>query len=234
MTIEFIYPEIANLFGDSANFKYLKKSIPGAEFIETGLNDVPAFASAAPSLIYMGAMSEKSQKLALSRLMPYKDRLRELIEGGTHFLFTGNSFELFGKYIEQNGERIPALDILDFYAVCDTCKRYNGFFLGQRDGEKITAFNSRFSNAFPGDGVQGFAKVIRGRGLNADCTYEGVVKNNFIGTYLLGPFLVQNPLYMRALMQELGSEQEPAFFAAGMEAYAKRLAEFEDTKRELD
>ncbi len=234
MTIEYIYPEIANLFGDSANFKYLKKSIPDADFAETGLNDTPAFVSCEPALLYMGSMTESGQLLALNRLMPHRERLRELIERGTHFLFTGNSFELFGKFIEQNGKRVPALDILDFYSVCDTAKRYNGFFLGECGDVKITAFNSRFSNAYPGEGVQGFAKCIRGRGLNADCVYEGIVKNNFLGTYLLGPFLVQNPLYMRALMQELGSEHEPAFFAAGMEAYAKRLAEFEDPKRELD
>lgn len=234
MTIEYIYPEIANLFGDSANFKYLKKSIPDSDFIETGLNDTPAFVSCEPALVYMGSMTESGQRLALSRLMPYKDRLRELIDSGTHFLFTGNSFELFGKYVEQNDERIPALSILDYYAVCDTGKRYNGFFLGEHDGIKITAFNSRFSNVFPGDNVQGFAKCIRGRGLNAQCAYEGVIKNNFIGTYLLGPLLVQNPLFMHRLMQDLGLKDEPAFFSAGMEAYSKRLAEFEDPRRELD
>ena len=234
MIIEYVYPEIANLFDDSANFKYLKEYIPEAEFVETGLNGVPAFVSAEPALIYMGSMSEKSQRLALSRLMPYKARLAELIDGGTHFLFTGNSFELFGKYIEQNGERIPALDILDFYAVCDTGKRYNGFFLGERDGVKITAFNSRFSNTFPSESAECFARCLRGRGSNAQSLNEGVVKNNFIGTYLLGPILVQNPLFTRSLIAEPGLSGEPAFFAAGMEAYEKRLAEFEDPKRELD
>ena len=51
MIIEYLFPEIANLFGDSANFKYLKQSLPEAEFIETGLNDTPAFVSREVSLI---------------------------------------------------------------------------------------------------------------------------------------------------------------------------------------
>ena len=56
MVIEYLYPEIANLFGDSANFKYLKQSLPEAEFVETALNDTPAFATRHVDLIYMGPM----------------------------------------------------------------------------------------------------------------------------------------------------------------------------------
>lgn len=234
MVIEYLFPEIANLFGDSANFKYLKQSLPNAEFVETGLNDTPAFASREVSLIYMGPMSERHQILALDRLMPYRDKLAELIENGTHFLMTGNSFELFGRYIENGGVQSGCLDILDFYSVTDTANRYNGFFLGERGGMKITAFNSRFSHSYPGSDCTGFAKVLRGCGLNKDCSFEGITKNNFVGTYLLGPILVLNPLYTAALMEELGASEKPAFFEASMDAYKRRLEEFEDSERKLD
>jgi len=235
MRIEYLYPGIANLFGDSANFKYLRQCLPDAEFIETPLNAVPAFVQDEVSLIYMGPMSERSQLLALEKLRPYRERLAELLEGGTHFLMTGNSFELFGQYIEQNGVKTQALGLLDFYAKCDTDNRYNGFFLGERNGVKITAFNSRFSHAYPGTGCEGFARVIRGNGLNADCAYEGIVHKNFLGTYLLGPLLVLNPLYTAALMDKLGANgRKPAHFAASMEAYQRRLEEFNDKERKLD
>lgn len=234
MVIEYLYPEIANLFGDSANFKYLKQSLPEAEFVETALNDVPAFASREIDLIYMGPMSENHQILALDRLRPYRDKLAELIDRGVHFLMTGNSFELFGHYIENGSVKIDGLDILDFHSVTDTANRYNGFFLGERNGVKITAFNSRFSHSYPGSGCAGFAKVLRGQGLNKDCAFEGITKNNFVGTYLLGPLLVLNPLYTASLMEKLGVNSKPAYFEASMDAYKRRLDEFEDAERKLD
>ena len=234
MVIEYLFPEIANLFGDSANFKYLKQSLPEAEFVETALNDIPAFATRDVDLIYMGPMSESHQVLALSRLRPYREKLAELVEKGTHFLMTGNSFELFGHYIENDNVKTDGLDILDFYSVTDTGNRYNGFFLGERNGVKITAFNSRFSHSYPGSDCAGFAKVLRGQGLNKDHAYEGIVKNNFVGTYLLGPLLVLNPLYTKALMEKLGVSGKPAFFEASMDAYKRRLDEFEDKERKLD
>lgn len=234
MIIEYLYPEIANLYGDHANFKYLKQSIPEAEFKETPLNSVPAFVSANVSLIYMGPMTEAHQLLALAHLLPYRDRLLELIENGTHFLMTGNSFELFGRYIESNGTKTECLNILDFYSRTDTSHRYNGFFLGEYNGSKITAFNSRFSNSYPGENCSGFFKVLRGQGLNSECPFEGISKNNFVGTYLLGPLLVLNPQYTAELIKKLGSNGSPAFFADSMAAYNRRLCEFEDSKRKLD
>lgn len=234
MVIEYLYPEIANLFGDSANFKYLKQSLPEAEFVETALNDMPAFAQRKVDLIYMGPMSDNHQVLALSKLRPYRDKLAELVETGTHFLMTGNSFELFGHYIENGDIKTDGLDILDFHSVTDTNRRYNGFFLGERNGVKITAFNSRFSHSYLDGECAGFAKVLRGQGLNKDHEFEGVTKNNFVGTYLLGPLLVLNPLYTKALLEKLGADTKPAFFEASMDAYKRRLDEFEDKERKLD
>jgi len=234
MVIEYLYPEISNLFGDSANFKYLKQSLPDAEFVETALNDVPAFAQRKVDLIYMGPMSENHQVIALSKLRPYRDKLAELVENGTHFLMTGNSFELFGHYIENDNVKTDGLDILDFHSVTDINNRYNGFFLGEKDGVKITAFNSRFSHSYLDGDCGGFAKVLRGHGLNKELGFEGITKNNFVGTYLLGPLLVLNPLYTKNLLEKLGTDTNPAFFEASLDAYKRRLDEFEDKERKLD
>ena len=39
MKIEVLYPEVANLYGDSANIMYLKQILEDATFIETNLNN---------------------------------------------------------------------------------------------------------------------------------------------------------------------------------------------------
>ena len=55
---------------------------------------------------------------------------------------------------------------------------------------------------------------------------EGIKKNNLYGTYLLGPFLIQNPLFTKYLMSQLGIENPKLAFEADiMKAYEVRLVE---------
>lgn len=234
MKIEILYPEIGNLFGDTANIRYLKLCLPEAEFIETGLNTEPQFVSGDIDLIYMGPMSEISQKKAIDRLLPFRDSISEQIDSGTHFLFTGNSFEILGKYIKSKDAQIQALGIFDMYSERKMLSRHNSLFLGEFEDIEIVAFNSRFSHTYPASNLAGFAKVLRGIGLNDSCPFEGIHYKNFLGTYLLGPLLVINPHFTSHLLRSLGADATPAYWDESLYAYKKRLAEFKDEKVRLD
>ena len=61
-TIEILFPEFCNLFGDLSNMKYLRKCLPESNFIETAINEKPAFVSQDVNFIYMGPMTEKAQE----------------------------------------------------------------------------------------------------------------------------------------------------------------------------
>ena len=87
MTVEILFGETANLFGDMQNMEYLKKTLPDAEFIETSLPDKPYFVDHTPDMLYMGAMTESTQRRVIEVLAPWRDRLADLIEGGTLMLF---------------------------------------------------------------------------------------------------------------------------------------------------
>ena len=127
MKIEILFPEICNLFGDMGNMKYLKKCLPNAEFISTAFGDKPLFASEQPNLIYLAPSNEKNQELIIKALLPYRDRLKELIDNGTPMLFTGNSGEILFKEIENyDGRKIPALNIFPFTAKREQYTRFNG------------------------------------------------------------------------------------------------------------
>ena len=236
MKLEYLYPELGNLFGDGANMRYLRKCLPEAEYVETGLTDEPAFVSDTDvRFVYCGPMTERGQRMALPALRPYASAMEKRINDGCCFLFTGNSLELAGKRIETADDVLEGLCLFDFTSRQDLNKRYNGFFLGKCNDLEITAFNSRFSHSHPGADTEGFATVIRGMGLEEGCPFEGVRRNNFVGTYLLGPLLVLNPLLTQKLLVKLGAKTpEPLFFAAAMEAYEKRKAEFKDKRRKLD
>lgn len=110
MKIEILFPEFCNLFGDISNMKYLRKCLPNEEYIETSIDEEPAFVSQDIDFIYLGAMTEKMQEKVIQKLLPYKERIEELIEKGIVFLFTGNAIEVLGKYIEnEDGSKIEGL-----------------------------------------------------------------------------------------------------------------------------
>ena len=235
MKLEYLYPELGNLYGDGANMRYLRKCLPQAEYVETHIGEIPAFVSDPEvSFIYSGSMTERGQGIALEELRPHAAVLSEKLHGGLHGLFTGNSMELLGKAIVSADETIDGLGIVELHSRRDIAHRYNGFFLGNADGIEITAFNSRFSHSVPGAGLRSFAKVSRGIGLDPDCAFEGYRLGNFIGTYLLGPLLVLNPLFTQRLLISLGSNVLPVCFTEALQAYEARLTEFRDSKRKLD
>lgn len=235
MKLEYLYPELGNLYGDSANMRYLCKCLPQAEVVETHIGEAPAFVSDPDvCFIYSGPMTERGQGIALEELRPYGEVLSERIANGLHGLFTGNSMELLGKSITAEEVTLEGLGIVELRSHRDVAHRYNGFFLGNTEGIEITAFNSRFSHSIPGAGLKGFAKVTRGIGLDPDCAYEGYRVGNLIGTYLLGPLLVLNPLLTQHLMASLGCKGAPAFFTEALQAYEARLTEFRDSRRKLD
>ena len=235
MKLEYLYPELGNLYGDGANMRYLRKCLPGADYVETHIGEEPAFVSDPEvAFIYSGSMTERGQGIALEALRPHAEALAQRLQDGIHGLFTGNSMELLGKNIVAADETLEGLGIVELHSRRDIAHRYNGFFLGNVDGIEITAFNSRFSHSVPGAGLRSFAKVTRGIGLDPDCAFEGYRIGNFIGTYLLGPLLVLNPLLTQRLMNSLGSEELPVCFTEALQAFEARLTEFRDVRRKLD
>ena len=83
------------------------------EFIETSIDSEPAFVTEDVNLIYMGPMTGKKEAV-IQKLLPYKDRIEELIRKKKCFLFTGNAMEVFFREIIDGERRIEGLNIFDF------------------------------------------------------------------------------------------------------------------------
>ena len=84
MKIEYLFPEITGIFGDHANIDILKRSVPNAEVISTSLNSEPRFLSEEIDLVYMGSMTELSQKIVIERLKKYKNKTGRILSK-SHF-----------------------------------------------------------------------------------------------------------------------------------------------------
>ena len=229
MKIEILFPEFCNLFGDSANAMFLKKNLKNAKFYNTSINDVPKFINENIDLIYLGSSSENHQEAIIKALSKYKKELVNYIENNKIIIATGNSFEIFGKYILQDDKKIKGLEIFDYYSKRDLNHRHNSLFLGLFEGIKIIGNKSSFSFTYASKNYS-FISKIKGYGLNKEDNNEGIRYKNFYGTYLLGPFLIINPYFTKYIFKLLGYNKNLVFEKEIIDAYNYKLKEFEDDK----
>ncbi|MCD8088105.1 MAG: hypothetical protein LUE22_05925 [Oscillospiraceae bacterium] len=228
MTVEILYPELCNLYGDRGNMEYFKRCVPG-QYIETSVESEPFFVSNQVDMVYLGSMSESSCDRILKRLMPHRERLRQMVEQDVVFLLAGNAAELFCQTIQvDGGQPITGLGLVNLTARRILPHRVNSLVLCGFEEQKIVGYTSRFGHLLGIDASTALFSLERGMGSAPDCLYEGYRVRNVFGTYLLGPLLVLNPDF-NLYLQRLLSVPSPglAFEDEVRLAYSLRLAEYE-------
>lgn len=230
MMIEVLFEEVCNLCGDGQNAVYLHQTLPEAEFVETALDETPRFVSQRPDILLLGSMTEAMQRRVIAKLMPYRQRIFDLIEDGVVFLATGNACEIFAKHIDYVTEELEmdGLGLFDLTVRNDLFKRYNGKFLGDVEEIPVVGFRSQFAFLYGDNSHCYFARNQRSIGINPKTDLEGLRYKNFIGTQVLGPILPLNPLFTEYLVKLAGGDAPAAFRPAAMDAYEQRLREFQD------
>lgn len=232
MIIEILYSEVCGLFGDSQNPEYLKATLPDAQFVYTDLNREPYFAKNDVDMIYLGAMTESTQRKVIDRLMPHRNRILELIEKNVPILATGNAGEIFCRKIEYVTEDLVSegLGIFDLDVKTDHFDRYNGKVIAKvadsTEDITVVGFRSQFSFIYGDNSRCFFAECERGDGINRESRLEGLRKNNLMVTQIIGPILPLNPLFTEYLCRLAGAEAKAAYRDAAMAAYEQRVAEF--------
>lgn len=230
MKIEILYPEIANIFGDYSNIKYLEKSLPHSKIIYTSLADEPYFVKHKVDLIYLGSMSEEFQDLVIEKLSKYTTKLKKCIEDNTIVLFTGMAFELIGEYIEEKGKKTKTLNLFEVYFKKDKTKHNNSLFIGKFNNYKIAGNKSSFTFMY-GNNKYPFIKTLYGSvGMNEDSNLEGIHYKNFFGTSLLGPLLILNPYFTEYLIKLKYPDYKLLYKKELIESYNKRVSNLENRK----
>ena len=228
MTLEVLFPELSNLYGDLSNIRYFHACAPDIDIVYTDNRTTPRFVTEPVEMLYLGSMPESKQLLAVERLKPYADRLRECIDNGMVVLATGNAMELFGEYIADGDTRVPMLGLFPFHAKRNLSARHNSMFLGEFEDFRIVGYKSQFSFCHGAFEQTPFVRVVGGVGNAPDDPFEGLHYRHFFATYLLGPLLVLNPLFTKYLLRLLGHDDTLAFEAEAMEAYRFRLEHLEE------
>lgn len=191
--IAHLYYDLMNLYGEHANVDALVRKFnkQGLEVEVTRLTKGDEINFHNYDLFYMGMGTEKNQLIVLGDIVKYKTEIKNLIND-KFFIITGNSLELFGKYIENNGKNHHALGIFNFYSKVTQERLVGDVFLQTPLlKHKIIGFNNRQSIMFSKE--NNFFNVIKGFGNEPNSHLEGYHIRNFYGTYTVGPLLVRNP-----------------------------------------
>lgn len=219
--IEILFPDYF-LFGERGNVEYIEKTFEGSNIIRTSISDEPFFVKNKPDFIFMGPMTEKHLELVALKLIPFKERIKELIDEGTYFLITSNAMEIFGtKIITNRGVESPSLGIFDFTVRRNFDDRHDIAVMGKYNGYNVMGYIATFSE-FYGIENNHFLDVSRGYGDNRRADKEGIKVNNFYATQLLGPILVTNPPLMKEIKYGITGDDSIPYEKRVMKAYKIR------------
>ncbi|CDB28640.1 predicted glutamine amidotransferase [Firmicutes bacterium CAG:582] len=200
--IAHLYYDLMNYYGEQGNVLALKTAIEYAGFkvnVKTlSVDDEIDFEKY--DIFYMGMGTKRNQEIVRKDILKYKDKIENVIDKKM-FIMTGNSYELFGKKIDDK----KCLGVFNFES--RTTDRIVGEQVLKCDiiKETIIGFQNRFSSNNIKDDF--LFEVIKGTGNDLESKVEGIHKNNFFGTYLLGPILIRNPYFKDALLKYIGIDK---------------------------
>lgn len=234
VTIAHLYYDLLNLYGENGNIRALTKYLENQN-IEVELKKVTMFDNIEPSnydFIYIGMGTEKNQLIALTHLIKYKKAIRDYIENGGFLLATGNSFELFGKYIiNLKGKKTKALNIFSYNAklndnriICESIMKADELddeIIGLQNRGSITENIEKYW----------FNVIKTFKPENNAETKEGIHYKNFYGTYLLGPLLVRNPKILEEIGNELIKSKNENYDLKNVDFELENAAYMADKKR---
>lgn len=192
-----LYHDILNLYGDYGNVAVLKKHIEDQGNTVT-LDKKSVGEDYDPNnynFVYIGAGTERNLDRVLKDIKSHGDQFKKYIDDRKYILATGNSFEMFGKKIEEE----EGLNIFDYEVQRDKDRKTSDvIYSSEYLKNKVVGFVNKSTRVY--HNMNPFFKVEFGIGENEKNDYEGVKYKNFYGTHISGPILARNPEFLQALV----------------------------------
>ena len=230
--IAHLYYDLMNLYGENGNIKVLAKHLEqqnlNVEIHFLTIDDNINFKNY--DFFYIGCGSENNFLIALQDIKKYKKQITEAINNHKFFLATGNALNLFGKNYKQKENKFNCLNILNFESrQIDFRIVGEQIFKHSKLKKSLIGFQNRDS-ILENINEQYLFEVLTGTGYKPKNNYEGIAKNTFYGTYLLGPILARNPYFTEYIVKNILKEknlpyqkQENTYEVKAYEEYMKNI-----------
>ena len=189
-----LYYDIMNMYGESANVRALmhaldKEDVKYKVDFKSLHDDIKIMDY---DFIYIGTGLDESYPIVLEDLKKYKEDLSKYIDANKFILVTGNALDLFSDLKILNFKSVKE----DFRIIGEqvyTTFLIKNYVIGFQNRDTVIKEYSETS----------LFKVTTGTGFAPNNKNEGIRKNNFYGTYLLGPLLIRNPYLLEYFTKNL-------------------------------
>jgi hypothetical protein len=212
-----LYPELMNIYADRGNIAVLRARCEwrglGFELAASSLRE--PLDPGAHDLFYIGGGQDRDQAAVAHDMAATKRQALHAAAGrGAVVLAVCGGYQLLGHHYEMGGEQLPGVGLVDLRTVREEGPRLIGNCAIEADlggGTRVIAgFENHGGRTYLGDGERPLGRVLAGHGNNGKDGFEGVRRDNVIGTYLHGPLLPKNVwLADRLIELALGIELEP-------------------------
>jgi lipid II isoglutaminyl synthase (glutamine-hydrolysing) len=212
-----LYPELMNIYADRGNIAVLRARCEwrglGFELAASSLGD--PLDPDAHDLFYIGGGQDRDQAAVAHDMAATKrDALHAAAGRGAVVLAVCGGYQLLGHFYEMGGERLPGVGLVDLRTVREEGPRLIGNCAIEADlgtGPRVIAgFENHGGRTYLGEDEKPLGRVLAGHGNNGRDGFEGVHRDNVIGTYLHGPLLPKNIwLADRLIELALGIELDP-------------------------
>jgi CobQ-like glutamine amidotransferase family enzyme len=194
-----LYPELMNIYADRGNIQLLRARCEwrGIAFELAGSTLGEPLDPGAHDLFYMGGGQDRDQAMCAHDMVATKREALHAAAGrGAVVLGVCGGYQLLGHEYEMEGEHLPGVGLVDLRTVRKPGPRLIGNCAIEADigdGPRIIAgFENHGGRTYLGPGEQPLGRVLEGFGNNGKDGFEGVRRDNVIGTYLHGPLLPKN------------------------------------------
>jgi CobQ-like glutamine amidotransferase family enzyme len=195
-----LYPEQMNIYADRGNLLFLRRRCGwrgiGFEYAASGPGE--SFDPAAHDLLYLGGGQDRDQRAVAADMVATKrEALCEAIDDRAAMLAVCGGYQLLGHSYQLGAEEtLPGLGLAELETVREPGRRLIGNVAIEVDvGEgprTVAGFENHGGRTYLGTGATPLGRVISGFGNNGKDGFEGVRRDNLIGTYLHGPLLPKN------------------------------------------
>ena len=212
-----LYPELMNIYADRGNIAVLRARCEwrGIGFTHAGVTVGDKLDPESADLFYMGGGQDRDQAAVAVDMADTKRAALHAAAGrGAVVLGVCGGYQLLGESYEMGDETLPGVGLVDLKTVREDGPRLIGNCAIEADlgsGPRVIAgFENHGGRTYLGAGERPLGRVLAGHGNNGSDGFEGVHRDNVIGTYLHGPLLPKNVwLADRLIELALGIELEP-------------------------
>ncbi|MGH2940827.1 MAG: type 1 glutamine amidotransferase [Solirubrobacterales bacterium] len=194
-----LYPEQMNIYADRGNILFLQRRCEwrGIDFTWQGAGPGESVDPSAHDLFYIGGGQDRDQRVVAADMVETKRAaLATAVDDGAALLAVCGGYQLLGESYQLGEETLPGLGLADLRTVREEGPRLIGNVAIETElgGERrlLAGFENHGGRTYLGAGARPLGRVVKGHGNNGGDGFEGIWRDNMVGTYLHGPLLPKN------------------------------------------